>query len=515
MVVDVVISGAGPNGLMLACELALAGVEPVVLERLPELSEVPRANGLVGQVVPTLDYRGLLEPLAADAAFAGPVPQFQFGGLPMDLSRLGASPLHVLAVPQRRLERLLGERAGALGAQLRRGHELTELWQDSDGVALEIRGPEGDYRLRTRYLVGCDGAHSLVRKQAGIGFPGTTGREVVRIGRVTVPRSAIVPGTRELEAPGTGRLTLFRPVRTARGSVTAAPLSDLDPDAAPDVYLITSHEEDPSVDLRAPMDLAELRASVHRVLGAELPMSRPQWLSRTVGNSRLAERYREGRVLLAGDAAHLFSAGGSALNVGMLDAVNLGWKLAAQVRGRAPAGLLDTYHAERHPVGERVLLRTRAQAALAGPGEDRAALRALLGQLLEYEQPLRHIAEALEGADVRYDMPGNGAPHPLTGRWVPDLPLRTAGGATRVAELMRAARPVLLDLTEDSGIAATAAGWGDRVDVVAARTAAGPAPAAGLLIRPDGYVAWATAAGSPRPAGGLPHALLAWFGAPA
>jgi 2-polyprenyl-6-methoxyphenol hydroxylase-like FAD-dependent oxidoreductase len=547
MVVDVVINGAGPNGLMLAGELALAGVNPVVLERLPEPSELPRANGLVGQVVPALDHRGLLDVLAGQTAFVGPVPQFQFGGLPIDLTRLGTSPLHVLAIPQRRLERLLGERAEELGADIRRGHELTGLRQDGDGVTLDVRTSEGGYQLRARYLVGCDGAHSLVRKQAGIEFPGTTGREVVRIGRVTVAGSAIVPGTRELEVPGTGRLALFRPNRTAHGAITVAPLSDLDPDAATDVYIISSQEEQEApADPHAPMDLTELRDSVRRVLGADLPIDRPQWLSRTIGNSRLAQRYRMGRVLLAGDAAHLFSAGGSALNVGLLDAVNLGWKLAAQVRGWAPDGLLDSYHTERHAVGERVLLRTRAQAALSGPGEDRAALRELVAELLDYEQPLRHVAEALEGSDVRYDMPGAGAvAHPLVGRWVPDLALRTAAGPTRVAELMRAARPVLLDLTAGSpvdspagssigstagpsigstagstaletttngGIAATAAGWGDRVSVVAAHPATGPAPAAGLLIRPDGYVAWAAATGSPRPTDGLRDALTAWFG---
>jgi 2-polyprenyl-6-methoxyphenol hydroxylase-like FAD-dependent oxidoreductase len=513
---NVVIAGAGPNGLMLACELALAGVDPVVLERLPEPSSIPRANGLVGLVVRMLDYRGLLERFGAGAPFVGPVPRYQFGGLPLDLQRLRPSPLHILPIPQRRLELLLGERARELGATIRRGHELLGLAQDGDGVTLDVRGPDGDYRLRTRYLVGCDGAHSLVRRQAGIGFPGTTSRQVSRLGRVVLPASLTVPGTGELEVPGVGRLRPTELVRTPRGSLTVAPLAMLDATAGPGVHILSVHEEDPSVDPDAPMTLEELRASVYRVLGVDLPMSQPQWLSRTAGSSRQADRYRAGRVLLAGDAAHLFSAGGSALNVGMLDAVNLGWKLAAEVRGWAPPGLLDTYHAERHAAGERVLMHTRAQAALSAPGEDVDALRHLLGELLAFEQPLRHLAETLDGGDVRYEMPGAG-PHPLLGRWAPDIALETGDGPIRVAELTRAGRPVLLDLTGGPVLADAAGAWRDRLDVVAGRPASPPAPAAALLIRPDCHVAWvgtADGAGRPLP-DGLPAALSRWLGAAA
>lgn len=517
---DVVIAGGGPAGLMLACELRLGGADPVVLERLPDISEIPKGNGLVGQIVPMLDYRGLRERFAAGATWAGPVPHFSFGPLQLELSRLGVSPLHILAIPQRRLEKLLDERVRELGGSIRRGHELTAVSQDDDGVTLEVRGPEGDYQLRTRYLAGCDGAHSLVRKQAGIGFPGITSSELSRIGRVFLPASMIVPGTGEVDVPGIGRLKPTQVVRTPRGAYSLAPLAMLDKDAQPGAYIVYTQEEDPSADPGAPMTLEELRASVRRVLGADLPMSEPQWLTRTVGNSRQADRYRAGRVLLSGDAAHVFGAGGS-LNVGLLDAVNLGWKLAAVVRGRAPDGLLDSYHDERYAVGRRAILSTRAQKALAASGEAAEALRELFGELLGYSEPLRHVGEMLQGSDIRYPMTADGQmtagstqPHPLLGRFAPDLRLETNDGTTRLAELLRAARGVLLDYTADTAVAGAASDWRDRVDVIAARSLAPPAPAAALLIRPDGHVAWAGAPDARDLAGGLQEALHAWFGSP-
>ena len=457
---DVVVAGAGPVGLMLACELHLAGVGSLVLERLPEPSQVPKANGLVGQVVQLLDHRGLLERFAAGAPFAGPTASFQFGGLPLDLARLDSSPLHILPIPQPRLERLLGDRARELGVEIRRGHELRALAQDDEGVTADVRGPSGDRRLRARHLVGCDGAHSAVRKQAGIDFPGLAGRGVTRIGHVRLPDELVVPGTRELDVPGVGRL---RPGfnRTPRGTFAVMSFE-------PGVHVLASIEADGAPDdPAAPMTLDELRASVRRVLGADLPMGEPRWLSRNAGQSRLAVRYRSGRVLLAGDAAHLFAAGGAALNAGLMDSVNLAWKLGGVLRGWAPPGLLDTYEAERRAVGERVLVHTRAQAALMAPGEDVDALRQVVGELLRHEQSLRHVAELLHGPDVRQGGSGPGA-HPLAGRWAPDVPLDTRGGATRLAELMRRARPVLLDLADRSALRAEVRGWGDRVDVVAA-----------------------------------------------
>lgn len=516
MTTEVVVVGAGPTGLMLACELALAGVRPMVLDRLPEASGLPKANGLVGQVVQMLDYRGLLERFSEGTPFVGPVPAFQFGAVSMDLGSLGTSPLHILPIPQARLEELLAERAHKLGVQVRWGHEVTALSQDEDAVTLDVHRPEGDYQLSARYLVGCDGAHSLVRKQAGIDFPGVTYDKVSRIGHVALPSSMIVPETGELELPGVGRL---RPGhnRTEHGVFSFMSLK-------PGVHVVAAVEkEEPPVDLSAPMTLQELRDSACRVLGVDLPMSEPRWLSRNVGNSRQADRYRSGRVLLAGDAAHVLGAGGSALNLGLLDAVNLGWKLAADVRFSAPPGLLDTYGAERHPVGERTLMHTRAQTALMASGEDATALRELFGELLRYGQPLRHVAELLAGADIRYDTRAGGPPHPMAGRWMPDLALRNGNGPTRVAELLRAARPVLLDLTGRDGLVDAAKGWLDRVDAVTATAAERPADA--VLIRPDGYVAWATGPDGPgqeaghQEAGqqardGLRHALTTWFGAP-
>jgi hypothetical protein len=392
------------------------------------------------------------------------------------------------------------------------------LSQQQDAVTVDVSGPDGGYSLQAGYLVGCDGAHSPVRKLAGIDFPGVTSDTVARIGRVRVPAELIVAGTGELEVPGAGRLRIMQPVRTERGMYTLGPQASVDKAAPPDAYIVSTHEEQPDADLTAPMTLDELRASVRRVVGAELPMSDPTWLTRLVGNSRQADRYREGRVLLAGDAAHVFALGGS-LNAGLLDALNLGWKLAAQVRGGAPAGLLDSYHTERHAAGRRTLMHSRAQRALsAGDVYARAAME-LVGELLAFREPLRHLGQLIAGSEIRYDMTGglaagDGQPHPLVGWLAPDLRLATAKGSTRVAELMRPARPVLLDFTDGGRIAATAAGWDGPVTVLNVKPLGGPAPADGLLIRPDAYVAWAAGPGASDPAAGLTDALRTWCGQP-
>jgi 2-polyprenyl-6-methoxyphenol hydroxylase-like FAD-dependent oxidoreductase len=506
---EVVIVGAGPVGLMLAAELCLAGLVPVVLERLPEASDVPKGNGLFGQIVGVLDYRGLLEPLRADAAYCGPVPGFAFGPLHLDFSRLPASPLSVLAIPQRRLEQRLADRLLAAGGSISRGHEVTALAARADGVTLEVRGPAGDYSLSSRYVVGCDGARGLVRKLAGIGFPGVTSDEVSRIGRVRLPTAAPPAADGTVLVPGAGRLPLVRNVQTERGSYSLAALATLDKHAEPGFYIVATRETG-QAEPDAPMTLAELSDSVHRVLGADLPMSEPQWLTRTVGNSRLAESYRAGPVLLAGDAAHIFGIGGS-LNVGLLDAINLGWKLAADAAGRAPAGLLDSYETERRAAAQRTLLSTRAQRALFANGEYAEALRGLLTELLAYREPLQQVGEMIAGADLRYG--GGGQDHPLAGWLMPDLPLATGAGSTRVAELMRAARPVLLDFTAQNGAAAAAADWSDRVRILTASPAgAASAPADAVLIRPDGWVAWASGPGAADPAAGLTAALRSWCG---
>jgi FAD binding domain len=357
-----------------------------------------------------------------------------------------------------------------------------------------------------------------VRKQAGIGFPGVTSSEIARIGRVFLPTVQITPDRGHADVPGVGRVPLMITTQTPRGAYSLAPLTSLDKTAAPGIFIFFTREDDSSAPdaPEVPMTLDELRASARRVLGADLPMSDPQWLTRTVGNSRQADRYRAGPVLLAGDAAHVFGFGGS-LNAGLLDAVNLGWKLAAQVAGWAPEGLLDSYHAERHLAGQRAILQTRAQRALSASDEYAAALRELFGELMRFTEPLRHVGMIMEGSDVRYETHnGPARPHPLTGRFAPDLRLDTGGGATRIAELVRPARGVLLDLSgsADGALAGPASGWPGRVSVVSARPLAPPAPAAAMLIRPDGYVAWAAGPDPAGPAGGLPEALRAWFGEP-
>jgi 2-polyprenyl-6-methoxyphenol hydroxylase-like FAD-dependent oxidoreductase len=505
--VDVVIAGGGPNGLMLAGELALAGVRPIVLERLPEPATENRANGLVGQVVRMLDRRGLYERLADGQPL--PVPFFVFGALPLDLRMLKDNPLYTLAVPQRRIEQVLEERAGELGTEVRRGHEFTGLTQDADGVTVDVAGPAGRYALRCRYFVGADGGSSRTRKLSGIDFPGVTKDNTVsRTAHVTVPSSVIDSAGGGLSLPGYGVIPPFLHHRTERGLFAFAPL----PSGKP---LVTTVEWDAG-DAGTPLTLDELRASVRRVLGVDVPLGEPEGegphLKRRLvgGNTRLADRFRDGRVFLVGDAAHVHSAiGGPGLNLGLQDAVNLGWKLAAVVHGHLPPDLLDSYETERRPAAERVVLHTQAQSALIAPGSEVTALRGLFLELLRDRQTVQHIADMMAGADLRYDMGIGG--HSLIGRWAPDLVLHTGNGPVRLAELTRRARPLLLDLTVDGGFAGELSGYGDRVDVISAR--ASDAPAA-MLLRPDCYVAWASS--SPRADGeelaALRAALERWCG---
>ncbi|GAA4500638.1 FAD-dependent monooxygenase [Actinoallomurus oryzae] len=499
MTYDVVIIGGGPNGLLLSCELALAGVRSLVLERLAERATMPKANGLVGRVVQALDRRGLYERLSGNDGPPVAVPGFQFGALPLELYRLEDNPMFILPIPQRRLEELLEERARELGVEIRRGHELTMLRQSADEVTAEIAGPEGGYALTARFLVAADGGHSTVRKRLGIGFPGITDRGFTsRTGQVAIDPPVAVRGTGELDVPGLGRLRPATFTRTEHGMFAYGMFQ-------PGVYRVSAVEWSPSpLEDSTSMPLDELRDAVHRVLGADVPMRAPDGvhpaLRRSTGaNSRQAERYREGRVFLVGDAAHVHSGiGGPGLNLGMQDVLNLGWKLAAAVHGWAPEGLLDTYESERHPVGERVIMHTRAQMALTSPGAGVTALRALFGELLTDASAVRRVAELMAGADVRY---GDGHAHPMTGRWMPDLTVNTGSGPTRVATLLHAARPVLL--TRTSGAAKA---WSDRVEEVTTPDA----PAEAVLIRPDGHVAWAG-----EDTDGLEEALHTWFGTPA
>jgi 2-polyprenyl-6-methoxyphenol hydroxylase-like FAD-dependent oxidoreductase len=521
---DVVIAGAGPNGLMLACELALAGVRPLVLERLSGPSHEQRANGLVGQVVRMLDRRGLYERLSGSTTPPQPAPFFMFGAFPLDLAALPDNPIYLLLVPQRRIEQVLAERAVELGVEIRRGHEVIGLIRDPGTVTVEVTGPDGSYRIETRFLVGADGGRSVIRKLAGIGFPGvTTDRAISRSAHVSVPAELIDPASGGLTVPGYGTIPPFMHHRTERGLISFAPF----PGGPP--LMTTAELQPPGDDDRQqheePLTLSELRDSVRRVLDAEVPLGPPQgdgphMLRRlTGGNTRLADRFRDGRVLLVGDAAHVHSAiGGPGLNLGLQDAINLGWKLAAELRGWAPPGLLDSYEAERRPAGQRVTMYTQAQSVLIGPGREVTALRELFSELLADRHTVQHLANLVAGADIRYDMgqfPIDAAASTLTGRWAPDLLLHTDTGAVRLAELTRDARPLLLDLTDSAMLADDATPWRDRVDVVTAR-AENPNVTA-LLLRPDCYVAWATASPTPddRQREALQAALTRWFGQPA
>lgn len=529
---DVVVVGAGPTGLMLAAELRLGGVRTLVLERQPRISEIPKAGGLGGRILEVLRYRGLLDRFAEASANPHPRPIFPFGGVHLDFTELADPPLRALSLKQAQLERLLDERAHELGAEVRRGHEAVAVSQDQDQgqdhdqshavVGVDVRDPDGvTYTIRARYIVGCDGGRSRIRDQAGIGFPGTTYPEVNRLGQVAVPDSVTRLANGDLEVPGLGRLG-WGFTRTERGLFSFASTGD------GELLVFTTEEAVPDADDDTPMTLDELQDSVRRVLGGDLPMERPRRLSRFVFQARHADRYREGRILLAGDAAHLLPATGAALNLGMTDAVNLGWKLAAEVHGWAPEGLLDTYQEERHAVGARALLQTQAQVALRR-GQDAAAdaLRSVFQELCSDESALRRMGNLIGGTDVRYPPPHTNADadadadqHALTGTFAPDLVLHAAStgsteqGLTSVAEVMHRARPVLLDLADRPELRKIAEEWRPRIEVCSAKTDQRPADV--LLIRPDAYIAWAAGIDQPADvaASGLRKALSRWFGEP-
>lgn len=505
---DVIISGAGPNGLMLACELALAGVQPIVLDPLPGPSPEPKANGLVGQVVRLMDIRGLYRTddfeifNPAGSAHPEPLPGYIFSGLPLELTALQDNPMYGWSIPQPRLIELLAARAGELGVEVRWGSRLTGFRPDGEHIEATVHGPESSYPITSRYLVGADGGKSLVRKQLGIAFQGTSSTDrISRFGHARVP-DELRTEDGGIEIPGAGRFS-FGHNRVERGMFIYAELIPGRPMIGAQEYGCDPVAED------EPVTFEEIHRSVERVLGVPVPIEPPPGpgphaLRRMVGqNTLLAEHYRQGRVLLVGDAAHVHSAmGGPGLNLGLQDAVNLGWKLAAVVRGDAPEDLLDTYESERHPVAERVMMHSLSQTALITPGPEVTALRELMGELLRLPEVTEHIANLLAGSDVRYVI---GDDHRLSGHLVPDLTVTTDARPVRISELMRTARPVLLDL---SGTAAPQAqAWSDRVDLVNAM--ADHAPAAALLIRPDGYVAWAT---DDSDADGLHRALTRWFG---
>jgi 2-polyprenyl-6-methoxyphenol hydroxylase-like FAD-dependent oxidoreductase len=410
-----------------------------------------------------------------------------------------------MPLPQPLLERLLAAIAGERGAEIRRGHTVIGLSQDDTSVTAEVRGSDGQDRVSARYLVGCDGASSRVRDLAGIPFPGTTYPEVQRLAQVTVPDSVTLLEGGDIEVEGVGRIA-FGFTRTERGEFA---LGSTDPAV---MGLYTSEEEFAEYDDDEPMTVTELRDSIRRVLGVDLPLGEPTRLIRFTFHARQAERYRDGRILLAGDAAHLFPAPGIALNADLIDSVNLGWKLAAAVHGWAPAGLLDTYDDERRLAADRTLLNARAQVALRrGYDEAAVALRELFLELLVDEQPLRRIGALMAGSDIRY-APSGPDDHALSGTFAPDLTLRTDQGATSVAELMHAARPVLLDLADRADLREIARDWQQRIDIHTAEADHRPADA--ILIRPDVHIAWAAAIDEPAAVPALGEALSRWFGAP-
>lgn len=479
---SVVIAGGGPTGLMLAGELALAGVDVIVVERrTTQEVDGSRAGGLHSRTIEVLDQRGIAERFLS----AGKPMQTQgFALIPLDISDFPTRHNYGLALWQRHFERILAGWVDELGVPVRRGAEVVGFAQDSSGVAVELAGAAS---VRAEYLVGCDGGRSRVRKAAGIDFVGSDASTSWLIAEVEMD-----------DDPELG----FR----HDGAGTHA-IGRREPDEP--IRLVLTDRE--LVHTREP-DLAELSEALVGVYGTDYGLRRANWISRFTDATRLAVTYRRGRVLLAGDAAHVHPPhGGQGLNTGVQDAVNLGWKLAQVIDGVSAESLLDTYQSERRPVAAQVLKLTSAQVALASPGERHLALREYVARLLAMDEPRRHMAGMLSGLDIRYDL---GAGHPLLGRRMPDLDLDTAEGPTRVFALLHGGRPVFLNLGQPGFDPSP---WAGRVDRVDARYAGvwelpvvGEVPAAAaVLIRPDGHVAWAGEPADPA----LPWALATWFGA--
>ncbi|MER8073222.1 FAD-dependent monooxygenase [Streptomyces sp. NPDC094034] len=484
---SVIVVGAGPAGLMLAGELRLAGIDVVVLDRLPRRTGESRGIGLTPRTVEVLDQRGLL-PRFGDIEMSG---LGHFGGIPLDFGVLGGGDRAARTVPQSATESVLESWATELGADIRRDHEFTGLTDHGDRVEAQVRGPGGRQVLSSRYLVGCDGGRSAVRKAAGFDFPGT-------------------PATTELllaDVRGIDLAPRMVADRVTDGMVMTARLGG-------GVHrVIVAERGAPPQRRTGPPAFAEVADAWKRLTGIDISHGEPVWLSAFGDATRQVTEYRRGRVLLAGDSAHIhLPAGGQGMNTSVQDSVNLGWKLAAVLRGTVGPALLDTYHTERHEVGRRLLANTRAQSLLILGSEEVQPLRDLLTELTGYEEVARHFAAKAAGLDIRYDV-GSGT-NPLLGLRLPRLELSRDTTVTSSTELLRAGRGVLLDLADTPKLRRRAAPWADRVDVVtaAARGAASPggAPdgASAVLLRPDGHIAW-IAPGSHHD---LPMALERWFG---
>ncbi len=491
----VVIAGGGPTGLMLAGELALAGVDAAIVERRAT-QDLPgsRAGGLHARTIEVLDQRGIADRFLSE----GQVAQVAgFASVRLDISDFPTRHNYGLGLWQNHIERILAGWVEELRVPIHYGIEVTGFTQHAAGVDV---APCDGRSLRAQYLVGCDGGRSLIRKAAGIDFPGwdpTTSSLIAQVEMAEEPELGIRRDARGTHALGKVEYEI------RDGEVV------YEKGGRVGVMLTEEH-----VGATAEPTLDDLREGLIAVYGTDYGVHSPTWISRFTDTTRQAAAYRDRRVLLAGDAAHVHSpVGGQGLNTGVQDAVNLGWKLAQVVNGTSPESLLDTYHAERHPVAARVLRTTMAQVALMRIDDRIDALRDTVSELLSMDEPRKRFAAMMSGLDIQYDL---GEGHPLLGRRMPDLDLVTANGPLRVFALLHEARPVLLNLGEPGGFDITS--WADRVQLIDAEyvgtwdlpvLGAVSAPTA-VLIRPDGYVAWV----GDESHLGLPDALTAWFGPP-
>jgi 2-polyprenyl-6-methoxyphenol hydroxylase-like FAD-dependent oxidoreductase len=490
----VVIAGGGPTGLMLAGELALAGVDVVIVERRPG-QELPgsRAGGLHARTIEVLDQRGIADRFLSEgqqAQVAG------FAGVQLDIGDFPTRHPYGLGLWQNHIERILAGWVAELGVPVRYGSELTGFAQDDAGVDVQLADGES---LRAEYLVGCDGGRSLVRKAAGIEFSGWDPTTSALIAEAELAEDPPEWGMRRDEVGIHGLGKVEYEIRD--GEIVWG-------DTGPVRVMVTERQPAP----RSEPTLRDLSEGLVSVYGTDYGIHSPTFISRFTDMTRQAVTYRDGRVLLAGDAAHVHAPdGGQGLNIGVQDAVNLGWKLAQVVKGTSPDRLLDSYHAERHPVAARVLRITMASVALRREDDRSTALRDTVAELVGMDEPRKRFAAMMSGLGVHYDL---GEGHPLLGRRMPDLDVVTADGPLRVYTLLHDARPVLLNLGERGAFDITP--WGDRVQPVDAEfdgpwelpaIGAVDAPTA-VLIRPDGYVAWVGEGTQ----GGLHDALTTWFG---
>ena len=491
---QVVIAGGGPTGMMLSAELKLSGIDVAIIERRPTPDiDGSRAGGLHARSLEVLDQRGVVERFL-DAGYTAQV--HGFGTTHFDISDFPTRHPYGLALWQKYIERLLADWIGELGVPVYRGREVTGFTQDDVGVDLHLADEEA---VRAAWLCGCDGGRSVIRRTAGIAFEGWEPTISHLIAEVEVGTDAVEWGVRHDARGMHGLSRVAYEIRD--GKIIYG-------DSGPVRIMLTEpeveHQREPSLD--------DLREALVAVYGTDFGIHSPTWISRFTDAARQAMAYRKGRVLLAGDSAHIhYPAGGKGLNMGMQDAVNLGWKLALVAKGQAPESLLDTYEAERHPVAAEVLQDTMAHVAVMRTDPRSKALAAIVSELLGTEESRQRFGARMAELDIRYDL-GDG--HPLLGRRMPDLDLVTADGPTRVYALLQQARPVLLNFGAPGRVGA--AGWADRVPLLEA-VYDGPwelpvlgavaAPAA-VLVRPDGHVAWVGEGTS----AGLSDALGRWFG---